>query len=163
MDAYTESIQKSPLLGEETVTVDGKFRVLFSKKKRDRLGENFVLAIGLKGCLEALPRATFDQMTAEILAAPPLNMGRQEYASMLARNSDDDQNFDSEGRVLIPVGLRAKGKIAQKGKLVLEGAIDRVRIWSEADWEAYNQDPEGYGSERSNQMLRLYKMMKEGA
>ena len=120
MDAYTESIQKSPLLGEETVTVDGKFRVLFSKKKRDRLGENFVLAIGLKGCLEALPRATFDQMTAEILAAPPLNMGRQEYASMLARNSDDDQNFDSEGRVLIPVGLRAKGKIAQKGKLVLK-------------------------------------------
>ncbi len=160
MSTNLDALLQSPLIGEERVTVDGKGRVLFSKKKRDRLGDKFVIALGLKGCLEALPISTWQLMIGEILAAPALNIGRQEYASMLARDSDDGQFFDPQGRVVIPLALRTAGKIAEKDQVVLEGAIDRVRIWNVKEWDKYVKDRDKYGADRTNQMLRYYEIMK---
>jgi len=160
MSTNLDALLESPLLGEEPATVDGKGRVLFSKKKRDRLGETFVLALGLKGCLEALPLATWRGMVAEILAAPALNIGRQEYAGMLARFSDDGQFFDPEGRVVIPQNLRMAGHLELKDKVIVQGAIDRVRIWNVKEWEVYEADPEAYATERSSKMLKYYEIMK---
>jgi len=160
MPTNLEALLQNPLLGEETVTVDGKGRVLFSKKKRDRLGEKFVIALGLKGCLEALPVPTWQDMIGEILAAPALNIGRQEYAGMLARNSDDGLFFDPQGRVVIPLALRNAGKIAEKDQVVLEGAIDRVRIWNAEEFDEYQKDRDAYGAARTKEMLRYYDIMK---
>ena len=44
-----------PLIGTDEDTIDDKGRLLVSKKKRERLGEDFVMALGATGCVVVYP------------------------------------------------------------------------------------------------------------
>lgn len=157
MSADVNSLVHKPLIGVEEATIDEKGRVLVSKKKRDRLGDPFVMAIGLKGCIEALPIETWNQVLSEIAQAPALNPGRQAYAAMYMGTAEDDLHFDGQGRVVVPFRLRDMGQLTER--VVLEGAFDRVRIWSKPEYEKYLEDMDNYGADRETKMLRAYTRM----
>jgi DNA-binding transcriptional regulator/RsmH inhibitor MraZ len=50
-----------PLIGTDEATIDDKGRILVGKKKRERLGEPFAIAVGEVGCLVAYPEPVWQQ------------------------------------------------------------------------------------------------------
>ncbi len=146
-----------PLIGEEESTVDDKGRILVSKKKRDRLGEEFAMSLGDNGCLIAYPMFAWERMCREIDAAKAINMGRQQYASLLMGTAEDELTFDKQGRFVIPAKLRVHASIG--AKVVLVGAYDRVEIWASEERVKYLNDMDGYGAERRAKIQAAYNLM----
>lgn len=151
-----------PILGNEVVKMDAKGRVLLPKKMRERLGNDFALAIGRLGCLEAIPKETWNRKIREINSADPLNPGRDSYSRMLFSNSDDDLNCDEQGRMLVPSGLREKAELGTSAELVLVGCGDHLEIWASAEWRHFEKDPEVYGRHRREAMDGALRRMREG-
>ncbi|MCB8933568.1 MAG: hypothetical protein M9921_12145 [Fimbriimonadaceae bacterium] len=143
-----------PLLGTDEATVDDKGRLLVGKKKRERLGDDFAIAIGPTGCLCAYPRWHWDHMVREMLRQDPMNLGRERFTRLWLSTADDDLKFDSQGRFVIPADLRKLGEI--KDKVVLLGAGDRMEIWALAEYEKFMQNQDAYMRERREAFERAY-------
>jgi MraZ protein len=134
------------LFGTDEATIDDKGRLLFSKKKRDRLGENFVMAPGPTGCIVVYPIETWVKEVGEVMEASSTNLGRQQYTRLLSGNAHDDIKFDKQGRIVVPMKLRDMARLVEK--VLIVGCIDRLEIWDASAWDQYQKDPDGYNRER---------------
>lgn len=150
-----------PLLGTDEATLDDKCRILFSKKKRDRLGDKFTVAVGTVGCLVAYPQAVWSQMIKGVLQIDPTNLGREIYTRLVLGQADDELRFDPQGRVVVPQKLRDLAKIKEKGQVLIVGCGDRVEIWAREEYDKYLKDPESYGQERRETLVKAKQMMRE--
>lgn len=146
-----------PLMGTDEATIDDKGRILVSKKKRERLGEDFVLAIGATGCLVAYPAESWDALYDEIMAFPAISHGREQYQRLIVGNAEDDLKFDAQGRVVIPQKFREAAKLTDK--VVLVGLGDRLEIWAKQEYEEYLKYPEIYGKERRQAIEKAFAQM----
>lgn len=147
-----------PLLGTDEASLDDKGRLIFSKKKRDRLGDNFVVTQGPKGCLEAYPLAIWLDMVAKLLNMDALNEGVAEYSALLLGSAEDALKFDPQGRVVIPVRLRNKANIEKD--VVIVGCGNRCEIWAKKEFDEYEKDRLNYGAERRSLFREARKMME---
>lgn len=146
------------LIGTDDATIDDKGRLLFSKKKRDRLGSDFVVTLGTVGCLVAYPAASWEKVMEEVFSHEAINQGREQYARLVLGLADDDVRFDAQGRAVIPQKLRELAKLKDKVKLI--GLGDRLEIWAAAEYAKYLKNPDGYGKERKEAIEAAYKKMK---
>lgn len=146
--------------GRDETSIDGKGRVAFSKKFRDKLGEDFLFGLNHYGCLIATSRAEFEKMYAEIDAAPRLSTGRAIYSEEFLSTFEDDNNFDKTGRVVIPQSLRVAAKLT--GDVILVGAGDTVQVWDKGEYEIYRADRNAYNFDRQETLRKAYDDMKEG-
>lgn len=137
--------------------MDDKGRVLVSKKKRDRLGDDFTLVHGKVGCLIAYPKKVWTQLLSEIFAVETLNPAREEYTRLLLGSAEDALKFDNTGRFVVPLKLRQAGKL--KDKILLIGCGDRVEIWAINEWEKFNEFPKEYGKDRRAAIESAYYQM----
>ena len=149
------------LLGTDEANLDEKGRILFGKKKRDRLGESFTIGVGPTGCLVAYPRSVWLGIVRTVLGVDPTNLGREIYTRLVLGQADDDQKFDAQGRAVIPQKLRELAKIKEKAQVVLVGCGDRLEIWAKDEYEHYLDNPEAYGQQRREAITRAMRMMKE--
>jgi MraZ protein len=147
-----------PLIGTDEATIDNKGRILLGKKKRDRLGDTFAMAIGELGCICAYPEARWQERLNEINRYDPINQGRQQYARLFFGYADDEMSCDAQGRVVIPGKLRDLGKLNEK--VLLVGCYDHLEIWDPEEYDQYCQYPDTYGKERREAMERAYNKMK---
>ena len=134
------------LAGREEANVDDKGRVLFSKRKRDILGDSFVMRLGDNGCLCVYAEEEWSEVAAEMDAFPKTSAGRQLYSRLLMETVVEALSFDAQGRTVIPRMLRETAKI--QGPVVIVGCDERAEIWAAAEYEAYLRDPLGYGADR---------------
>jgi len=148
-----------PLIGSDEASLDDKGRLIFTKKKRERLGESFVVTVGPKGCLEAYPATIWNDMVSKLLQQDALNEGVSEYTALLLGSADDDLKFDAQGRVVIPVKLRTKAKIRKD--VVIVGCGNRCEIWAKEEFEDYEKDRLGYGNDK-RRVWRAAKRLMEG-
>ena len=149
------------LLGQDEANIDDKGRVLFSKKKRERLGEDFVMCLGDNGCIYAYPADVWEPMAAEVVGFDRTNQGRQVYTRMVLGTAVDDLNFDTQGRAVVPRMLRDMAKL--KERIVLIGCGDRLEIWAEEELERHDADPANYGRERSDLINEARRQMRGDA
>ena len=49
---------------------------------------------------------------------------------------------DKQGRFLVPANLRSHAGIALKQDVVLTGIDNRIEVWSQEQWEKYNEEVE---------------------
>jgi MraZ protein len=147
-----------PLLGTDEGTIDDKGRILIGKKKRERLGDNFVMAISETGCLAAYPEGTFRKICEEVAATSSINLGRLQYARLIMGTAEDELSFDTQGRVVVPQKLRDLGKLVDK--VVLVGAFDKLEIWAKTEWDKYNEDPDSYGRQRIEAISKALQTMR---
>lgn len=149
-----------PLIGTEEATVDDKGRILFSKKKRERLGESFTIAFGAAGCLVAYPKLIWDGKLEEIFGDESAHsQGRDQYTRLFLGLADDELKFDGQGRVVLPQKMRDIARLKEKDKVLLVGCGDRVEIWAVGEWDKYNEDPSGYGVNRRAAIESAYNLM----
>ena len=147
------------LLGQDEANIDEKGRVLFSKKKRERLGEDFVMCLGDNGCIYAYPADVWEPMASEVVAFDRTNQGRQVYTRMVLGTAFDELNFDAQGRAVVPRTLRDMAKLRER--IILIGCGDRVEIWSEEELDRHNADPASYGKERADLINDARRQMRE--
>lgn len=148
-----------PLLGTDDATVDDKGRVLVGKKKRERLGDDFAVAIGPTGCLCAYPRWHWDHMVRQMLSHDPMNLGRERFSRLMLETADDELHFDAQGRFVVPSNLRSLCGIT--GKVVLIGAGDRMEIWSAEEHAKFRTDEANYAKERREAFEKAYFAMTD--
>ena len=134
------------LAGREEANVDDKGRVLFSKRKREILGRDFVMRLGDNGCICVYSEEEWAGVTAEMDGYPKTSPGRQLYSRLLMETAVEELGFDAQGRTVIPRMLRDMAKIA--GAVVIIGADERAEIWAADEHERYLADPVGYGGDR---------------
>lgn len=146
-----------PLVGTETATVDDKGRIMVSKKKKERLGDNFALAVGDLGCLVAYPESAWLKISNEVLSVPSVNRGRMMLTRLMMADAVDDLKCDEQGRFVIPSKLRTKAKIEKE--VLLVGLGDRVEIWAQAEWDKFEEFGEAYAKDRRESFDRAFKLM----
>ncbi len=155
--AQPASNSLKPLIGTDEATIDDKGRILVGKKKRERLGEPFAMAVGEVGCLVAYPEEMWQQKVAEMLGYDSLNQGRQQYTRLFLGYADDELKFDQQGRVVVPQKLRDIAKLSDK--VLLVGCGDRLEIWAKDEYERFQEDTEGYGAKRREALAKAYGQM----
>ena len=146
-----------PLIGTDEATIDDKGRILVGKKKRERLGETFTIALGTTGCLVAYPESVWQRMLAEIFRYDSINQGREQYTRLMLGTAEDELKFDQQGRVVVPQKLRDLAKL--NDKILLIGCGDRLEIWARSEWEQYNEYPDTYGQKRREAIAKAYNQM----
>ncbi len=152
-----KNLDTAPLIGTDDAIIDDKGRILMSKKKRERLGDGFVLTLGSLGCLVAYPLHVWTRMVSEIRQYGAISQGAERYTRLVVGMAEDDLSFDAQGRVVIPKKLRELAKITDKALLI--GCLDRLEIWAEQEWFKYNEFPDVYGRERREAVENAYRNM----
>jgi MraZ protein len=146
------------LLGTEEATIDDRGRILVAKRKRDGLGESFVLSIGKLGCLCAYPVATWSVLMAEIDACDPNDPNTERYERLMCGEALGEIRFDAQFRFLVPQKMRDVSKL--KDKVFLVGCRNRVEVWSKSEHEEFTKNPETYQAERRQRYESAYNLMK---
>ena len=146
-----------PLIGTDEAIIDSKGRILVSKKKRDRLGEPFAMALGNLGCLVAYPEAVWRRMFDEIMQYSYINQGRQQYTRLVLGLADDELKFDAQGRVVVPQKLRDLAKLEKE--VLIIGCGDRAEIWAKEEWDEFNRNPNDYAQHRRDAIEAAYLQM----
>lgn len=124
-----------PLIGAEEATVDEKGRVRLSKKKQDRLGNNFVAWLDPIGCIALYPKTVWQEKIHELLSLPPSSVEREMALRDLGSNAVDEMNCDPQGRFVIPI--RYRNELNLNGDVVIAGCVDRCELWQKEEFEKF--------------------------
>ena len=107
------------LIGSEEVSIDEKGRVLLSKKKRDRLGENFAIVLSPLGCLIVYPEVRFDEIYDQIAPGQGFDPAQEALSRMFLGEADDER----------PGGVERRGRdaVGRPAAAVAGQSVDAVR------------------------------------
>lgn len=143
---------RRPLIGTEDANVDEKGRILFSRTKKERLGDVFAIALCEKGCLAAYSLEVWNQMWTALSQYSPLDLTPRRYMELLYNFADDEVKFDPQCRAVVSKRLRDAGKITKQVRLIGDG--DRVEIWDPTQREIYEKDKSKYEQARREEFER---------
>lgn len=121
-------------MGEYNHTIDAKGRIIIPAKFRESLGEEFVVTLGLDGCLFVYPNEDWNSFITELKGLPGSKEARQLQRYFMAGAAACE--VDKQGRVLIPSKLREQAGLNKD--IVFVGVLNKVEIWSKERWESNN-------------------------
>lgn len=118
--------------GSHEHAVDNKGRIIIPSKFREELGEKFIITLGVDGCLFIYPMNKWEEFVLKLQGLQTSKLeSRQLQRYFLAYASEVE--FDKQGRVLIPSGLREKAEIQKN--VILVGMIGKIEIWDKDKWD----------------------------
>lgn len=121
-------------MGEFNHSVDAKGRIIIPSKFRDDLGEEFVLTLGLDGCLFAYPISEWQIFVDKLKTLPGTKEARQLQRYFMAGAAACEA--DKQGRILIPAKLRESAGLEKD--IVFVGVLNKIEIWSKERWDKNN-------------------------
>jgi len=128
------------LLGEHDHSLDEKNRLTLPAKLRGPFEDGVVVTFGLDGCLEAYPRATWDEVAGRIKSLDPLSAdSRLLRRHVFAGASQGD--LDRQGRLVVPGRLVERAGIAREVTVI--GVHDHLEIWDRTAWREKQREIEG--------------------
>lgn len=121
------------LMGEFTHTIDSKGRLIIPAKFREQLGAHFIVTRGLDGCL-------FNEwaILEQKLKALPLTKRDARAFVRFLYSAATDCEIDKQGRINIPITLRAHASLEKK--CVIVGVSNRLEIWSAERWNEFTSE-----------------------
>ncbi len=121
-------------MGEFIHTVDAKGRIIIPSKFRDDLGDEFVITLGLDGCLFAYPDSEWQIFVDKLKTLPGTKEARQLQRYFMAGAASCQA--DKQGRILIPSRLRESADLDKD--IVFVGVLNKIEIWNKERWERNN-------------------------
>lgn len=121
-------------MGEYNHTIDAKGRIIVPAKFREALGNEFVVTLGLDGCLFLYPNDEWKSFVSQLKELPGSKEARQLQRYFMAGAATCE--VDKQGRILIPANLREKALLEKD--IVFVGVLTKIEIWSKERWEANN-------------------------
>lgn len=122
-------------MGEYIHTIDAKGRIIIPSKFREGLGEEFVITLGLDGCLFAYPYSEWQIFVEKLKTLPGTKEARQLQRYFMAGAAACQA--DKQGRILIPSKLREHAALEKD--IVFVGVLNKIEIWDKERWEKNNQ------------------------
>lgn len=119
-------------MGEYNHSIDVKGRIIVPAKFREDLGEEFVVTLGLDGCLFLYPDSEWREFVEQLKHLPGNRQARQLQRYFLAGATTCE--IDKQGRILIPAKLREHAKLEKE--VVFVGVLGKIEIWSKELWDA---------------------------
>ena len=119
-------------MGEYNHSIDAKGRIIVPAKFREDLGEEFVVTLGLDGCLFLYPDSEWREFVEQLKHLPGNRQARQLQRYFLAGATTCE--IDKQGRILIPAKLREHAKLEKD--VVFVGVLGKIEIWSKELWDA---------------------------
>jgi MraZ protein len=118
-------------MGEFEHSIDAKGRIIIPSKFREDLGEEFVVTLGLDGCLFAYPQNEWQTFSSELRKLPGTKEARQLHRWFFGKAAACE--VDKQGRILIPSTLRESAGLEKD--IVFVGVLNKIEIWSKEHWE----------------------------
>jgi MraZ protein len=130
-------------IGEYRHTLDDKGRIAIPAKLRySKVGEDeyWVATKGFDRCLFLYPKDEWERIVNKINER--LTFTKKEDRSFLRMfiSPATEQAVDRQGRIAIPQSLREYAGIQKE--VVTLGAVNRIEIWSEENWNRYKEENE---------------------
>lgn len=121
-------------MGEFNHSIDSKGRIIIPSKFREALGDEFVITLGLDGCLFAYPNDEWQAFVEKLKTLPGTKDARQLQRYFMAGAAACEA--DKQGRILIPSKLRENAALDKD--IVFVGVLNKIEIWSKERWELNN-------------------------
>ena len=121
-------------MGEFNHSIDSKGRIIIPSKFRDDLGDDFVITLGLDGCLFVYPNNEWQAFIEKLKTLPGTKEARQLQRYFMAGAAACET--DKQGRILIPAKLRESADLNKD--IVFVGVLNKIEIWSKERWENNN-------------------------
>lgn len=121
-------------MGEYNHGIDAKGRIIVPAKFRESLGEEFVVTMGLDGCLFVYPKEEWNRFVTDLKSLPGSKEARQLQRYFMAGAASCE--VDKQGRILIPQKLREHADLEKE--IVFVGVMNKIEIWSRERWEENN-------------------------
>lgn len=121
-------------MGEYNHTIDAKGRVIVPAKFREKLGDEFVVTLGLDGCLFVYPEEEWMDFVTKLKQLPGNQEARKLQRYFMAGATTCE--VDKQGRILIPTKLRAHAELEKE--IVFVGVLGKIEIWSKERWQENN-------------------------
>lgn len=130
-------------IGEYRHTLDDKGRIAIPAKLRySKVGEDeyWVATKGFDRCLFLYPKYEWERIVNKINER--LTFTKKEDRSFLRMfiSPATEQAVDRQGRIAVPQSLREYAGIQKE--VVTLGAVNRIEIWSEENWNRYKEENE---------------------
>ena len=103
-------------------------------KYREALADEFVVTLGLDGCLFIYPNEEWEKFVMQLKELPGNKEARQLQRYFLAGAANVE--MDKQGRFLIPAKLREAAGLTKD--IVTVGVLSKLEIWDKEKWEANN-------------------------
>lgn len=122
--------------GINAVNMDAKGRMAVPTRYRDRIAQDsnntLVLTIDTEEhCLLLYPVPAWEAIEAKLSDLPSFNQAARRIQRLLIGHATELE-LDSQGRILVPPLLRARGELEKK--VILLGQGNKFEIWSEELW-----------------------------
>lgn len=141
-------------MGEYNHTIDAKGRLIVPAKFREQLGEQFILAKGLDGCLAVYPTKEWESFLEKIQSLPLVTNSKARSLTRQLSSGAMECELDKQGRVLVSQNLRAFANLEKE--VVLAGNINKIEIWNKERWEEIgNVDMDELADELSRMGVNL--------
>ena len=119
-------------MGKYQNSIDAKNRMIVPSKYREELGYKCVLTKGIDKCLYIYPMSEWERFMTKLSALPSSDMNARAFVRHFYANAVECE-VDRQGRLTIPQELRDYAGIDKE--LVTIGILDKIEIWSRAEWE----------------------------
>jgi len=118
-------------------TIDAKGRLIIPAKFRDSLGEEFVVSMGLDGCLYILGNGEWQNFMVKLDSLNDFSHKTRQIKRHF-RAGAEKGTLDKQGRVLIPDNLRKAVEIDKDVVVIGNGNI--LEIWSRDRWDKASEE-----------------------
>ena len=122
------------MMGEYSHSLDDKGRIIIPARLREDLDAHFVMTKGLDGCLFLYPLGEWHKLEERLKALPLTNANARAFQRLFLAGAQDVE-VDRQARVTIPPRLREYAGVNKD--VVLVGVSNRVELWSQENWQAY--------------------------
>lgn len=124
-------------IGEYSHSVDTKGRVSVPAKFREELGDSFILTKGLDNCLFIYSMDEWKILESKLKQLPLTNRDARAFVRFFFSGATEC-GLDSQGRIRIPTNLREHATLEKEATII--GVGTRIEIWSNEEWQEYNND-----------------------
>lgn len=146
------------ILGQAITTLDNKKRMNIPAKFRGyfQVNENVVISRGFEGCLVVRSIEEFTKWQDKILEQSEGLREQRILARQIFANSEVVL-IDAKGRIMVPSALLEISQI--KGKVVVIGMSNKLEVWAEEEWKAFDAETkdklEEVASVMSNKVVKV--------
>lgn len=137
------------LIGEYSLTLDDRGRIIIPSKFRDDLEESFVMTKGLDGCIFVYPKTEWQEISKKVRSLPLSSKEARSFQRSFYSKAVES-TLDKQGRVVIPQGLREHSNLTKD--VVIVGLDVRAEIWSREKWDEMDEDFESSYEENAKSL-----------
>jgi MraZ protein len=123
--------------GENQHSIDPKGRVTIPVKYKTKLGDLFMITMGMEKCLFVYPIDEWNRFVESMSSLNNSAKDARDVTRFFFTNAEECET-DRQGRILIPQNLRDYAALDKE--VYINGVKNRVEIWDKKTYEAYKKE-----------------------